>query len=246
MSDKLLTTRETSTFLRVSEASVRRWADAGILPASRVGRRRARRFREADLLQFMQSGRSGPTPGPGAARAIVIQGVAVALGSHLVSFYSSDAGRLRVAVPFLRDGLAAGQACLMFVTADLRELYLKALSSERVGVDAAMSTGLLTFMSTRQESVAGWIADFERHVETALRGHPGPVRFLGETVTAVASLGSVKELLTLEEELAPVVRRLPVVMLCPYDVRTFDGFTIVEALKLHFDTYSYQLAYFLS
>ena len=246
MKHKLLTTREASTFLRVSEASIRRWADTGILPASRVGRRRARRFREADLLQFMQSGRREPTLGREAARAIGIQGMAVALGSHLVSFYSSDAGRLRVAVPFLRDGLVAGQACLMFVTADLRELYLKALSGERVGVDAAIRTGLLTFMSMRQESVAGWIADFERHVATALRDHPGPVRFLGETVTAVSSLGSVEELLTLEEELAPVVRRLPVVMLCPYDVRTFDGFTIVEALKLHFDTYSYQLAYFLS
>ena len=56
----------------------------------------------------------------------------------------------------------------------------------------------------------------------------------------------MQELLSLEQQLAPVVRRLPVVMLCPYDVRTFDGFTIVEALKLHFDTYSYQLAYFLS
>src|SRR2546427_10420634 len=132
MSDKLLTTRETSTFLRVSEASVRRWADAGILPASRVGRRRARRFREADLLQFMQSGRSGPTPGPGAARAIVIQGMAVALGSHLVSFYSSDAGRLRVAGPFLRGGVMAGHACLMFGAGHLRARLLSTLSGEGV------------------------------------------------------------------------------------------------------------------
>ncbi len=246
MSDKLLTTREASTFLRVSEASVRRWADAGILTASRVGRRGARRFREADLLQFMQPGNRRPTPGAAAARAVVIQGMAVALGSHLVSFYSSDAGRLRVPVPFLRDGILAGQACLMFVTAPLRELYLEALSAEQVNVDAAISAGLLTFMSTRQESVAGWIADCERHVANAVRDHPGPVRFLGETVTALQSLGSVQELLSLEQQLAPVVRRLPVVMLCPYDVRTFDGLTIVEALKLHFDTYSYQLAYFLS
>src|SRR3982751_1133547 len=96
MSDKLLTTSEASTYLRVSEASVRRWADAGLLAASRVGRRPARRFREADLLRFMQPSQPGLAPGAGAARAIVIQGMAVALGSHLVSFYSNDAGRLRV------------------------------------------------------------------------------------------------------------------------------------------------------
>ena len=246
MSDKLLTTREASTFLRVSEASVRRWTDAGILTASRVGRRGARRFREADLLRVMQPGPSGLTPGGGAARAIVIHGMAVALGSHLVSFYSNDAGRLRVGVPFLRDGLLAGQACVMYVTARLREHYLKALSGEGVDVDAAINNGLLRFMSTRRQPAAGWIGDFERQVDNALRDHPGPVRFLGEPVAALPSLGSVQELLSLEQQLAPVVRRLPVVMLCPYDVRTFDGFTIVEALKLHFDTYSYQLAYFLS
>ncbi|TMD20227.1 MAG: helix-turn-helix domain-containing protein [Chloroflexi bacterium] len=246
MSDKLLTTREASTFLRVSEASVRRWADAGILTASRVGRRRARRFREADLLQFMQPGQRGPASAPGVPRAIVIQGMAVSLGSHLVSFYSSDAGRLRVGLPFLRDGLLSGQACLMYVTAPLRDHYLKALGGERVDVDAAISTGLLTFMSTHRQSTAGWIAEFERLVANALRDHPGPVRFLGETVTGLQNLGSVQELLTLEQQLGPVMRRLPVVMLCPYDVRTFDGLTIVEALKLHFDTYSYQLASFLS
>src|SRR5256885_6844292 len=130
MSDKLLTTREASTFLRVSEASVRRWADAGILTGSRVGRRGARRFREADLLQFMQPGNRRPTPGAAAARAVVIQGMAAALGRHLGSFYSSDAGRLRGPVPFLRDGILAGHGRLIFVTAPLRQIYLDAIAAQ--------------------------------------------------------------------------------------------------------------------
>src|SRR5207244_12219941 len=96
MSDKLLTTREASTFLRVSEASVRRWADAGILTASRVGRRRARRFREADLLQFMQPGQRGPASAPGVPRAIVITGLAISLGSDLFTSCYSDDARLCV------------------------------------------------------------------------------------------------------------------------------------------------------
>src|SRR2546426_9834181 len=99
MSDKLLTTREASTYLRVSEASVRRWADAGILTASRVGRRGARRFREADLLQLMQPRNRRPTPGAAAAREVAIQGMAVGMGSHLGDFSPSVAGRLRVPVP---------------------------------------------------------------------------------------------------------------------------------------------------
>ncbi|TMB60947.1 MAG: helix-turn-helix domain-containing protein, partial [Chloroflexi bacterium] len=36
--ERLLTTREAATFLKVSEASIRRWTDSGLLPARRVGR----------------------------------------------------------------------------------------------------------------------------------------------------------------------------------------------------------------
>jgi excisionase family DNA binding protein len=90
MSDKLLTTREAARFLRASEASLRRWADAGLLPASRVGRRRARRFKEDDLLRFMGPSEGGPSPAiTGLPRAIVMEGMAIGLGSHLASFYSS-------------------------------------------------------------------------------------------------------------------------------------------------------------
>ena len=64
MSEKLLNTAEAAAFLRASQASVRRWADAGLLLASRIGRRGARRFREEDLLRFM--GRSPAATSPAA------------------------------------------------------------------------------------------------------------------------------------------------------------------------------------
>ena len=49
----LLNTKEAAEFLRVSEASIRRWSDSGLLPAQRVGRRRERRFAQSDLVQFL-------------------------------------------------------------------------------------------------------------------------------------------------------------------------------------------------
>jgi len=95
--ERFLTTREAAAFLKVSEASIRRWTDSGLLAAHRVGRRRARRLREEDLRRFMEAG-----PGQGSAAAdssspstIIIQDVVVSMGSHLAAFYTSDAGRLR-------------------------------------------------------------------------------------------------------------------------------------------------------
>jgi excisionase family DNA binding protein len=247
MSEKLLTTAEAAAFLRASQASVRRWADAGLLPASRIGRRRARRFREEDLLRFMGRTPVGPSPGaPGLPRALLFQGMAVRLGSHLACVYGTDAGRLRLALPFLRDGLLANQTCLLYAAGAFRDECLRALKSEKVDVTAAVKASLLVLMAVHHTSVDKWITEFERLVAEAGRDRPGPVRFVGDATTGMRSVGSPRALLRLEQELTAVVKRLPVVMLCPYDARAFDGVQVMEALKSHFDTFDYQLGYFLS
>ena len=51
---ELLDIGEAADFLNVSEASLRRWTNDGLLPCLRIGRRRERRFRRADLLAFME------------------------------------------------------------------------------------------------------------------------------------------------------------------------------------------------
>ncbi len=248
MSGSVLNTREAARFLQVSEASIRRWTNQGLLPASRIGRRRARRFNEQDLLRFMGAADDAPTAAKGAVRpeVITIKGMQVALGSHLASLYGTDAGRFGLAVQFLREGLLAGQTCMLYADAGLREQYLQALAGEGVDVDAAVGTGLLAFPPVKPVSAQEWIASFERFVSHTTRDRPGPVRFLGDATTGLANVKSAAELLTLEQQLAAVVRRLPMVMLCPYDVRAFDGATLLESLKLHFDTFDYRLAYFLS
>ncbi len=56
-SSPLLTTKEAADFLRVSEASIRRWADAGKLKCYYVGDRGERRFMREDLLAYLQTNR---------------------------------------------------------------------------------------------------------------------------------------------------------------------------------------------
>src|SRR2546428_9587207 len=47
--ERLLNTAEAARFLRVSQASIRRWSDSGLLAARRVGRRRERRVPRVGL-----------------------------------------------------------------------------------------------------------------------------------------------------------------------------------------------------
>jgi excisionase family DNA binding protein len=53
----LLTTKEAAEFLRVSEASMRRWAEAGTLKSYFVGNRGERRFNLEDLLAYLKRNR---------------------------------------------------------------------------------------------------------------------------------------------------------------------------------------------
>jgi transcriptional repressor of dcmA and dcmR len=247
MSDKLLNTREAARFLRASEASLRRWADAGLLPASRVGRRRARRFKEDDLLRFMGPEHGGPSPATtGLARAVPLAGMAITLGSHLGSFYTTDAGRLRLGLPFLRDGIQAAQACVLFALPDVREQYVRALQREGIDVEAAKRSGLLTMLTVASLSPDEFIALLEGTFIDITRQRPGPFRFLGEPVAGLAAVQSVKAFLNFEHQCGALAKRFPMVMLCAYDAREFDGTTILECLKLHHDTFAYELGYFLS
>lgn len=247
MSDKLLNTREAARFLRASEASLRRWADAGLLPASRVGRRRARRFKEDDLLRFMGPDQGGPSPATtGLARAVPLAGMAITLGSHVGSFYTTDAGRLRLGLPFLRDGIQAGQACVLFALPDVREQYVQALQREGIDVEAAKRSGLLAMLTVASLSPDEFIARLEGTFIDITRQRPGPFRYLGEPVAGLAAVQSVTAFLNFEHQCGALAKRFPMVMLCAYDAREFDGTTILQCLKLHHDTFAYELGYFLS
>jgi len=65
LSHAFLTAEEAAEFLgRVNPRTLTRWARGGQIPAYPLGegRRRLWRFRRADLLVWMQSRRSGPSP----------------------------------------------------------------------------------------------------------------------------------------------------------------------------------------
>ncbi|OGO16291.1 MAG: hypothetical protein A2Z02_03660 [Chloroflexi bacterium RBG_16_48_7] len=52
----MLKTREVANLLNVHINTVRRWSNSGILQVYRVGPRRDRRYRKADIDHFLSSG----------------------------------------------------------------------------------------------------------------------------------------------------------------------------------------------
>src|SRR6202162_1609456 len=106
----LLDIGEAARFLNVSETSLRRWTNAGVLQCLRIGQRRERRFRRADLLAFMehQPLRSPVTDSRPAADSTtrpLDDSITLTHGGHLCALFASELCRATLAVMFVLEGV---------------------------------------------------------------------------------------------------------------------------------------------
>ncbi|TMD25556.1 MAG: helix-turn-helix domain-containing protein [Chloroflexi bacterium] len=228
----MLNTAEAARFLRVSQASIRRWADSGRLRVSRVGGRRERRFNESDLLAFMERAPAGR-----AESQVTVGGVAVPVPGHLATFYTSDAGGMRLSVPFLAEGLRLGQPCVLVATEPLASRYLRAFNGLHRNLTVVAFNG-----GTAGEAIAEWEQKLSEYVAEGAT----VIRLVGEMKAERTMFKSEEEMLRYEEAFQLMSKRYPVAVLCQYDVREFDGLTLVRALKAHPDMFELRIGAFLN
>ena len=247
-SEKLLNTKEAATLLRVSQASIRRWSDAGLLPVRRIGGRRERRFTEADLVSFL-----GTTEFVSASRqeslqtSVNVGGVPVPLHTHLATFYDNDAGRLRLTVPFFAEGLRTRQPCFLVASGDVLDAYFEALGKEDgVDINAALEQGQLVTAAGPGANVDAALSFWEQCCWKAVGNGPTVVRITGEMSCARKGFPSDADMMRFEVAFNLLARRFPMVALCQYDVREFDGEVVYQAMKAHPDLYSLHLGSFLT
>lgn len=242
MSADFVGTREAARLLGVSEASIRRWSDSGLLQSHRVGRRSERRFERSAVLRLKATGR---TDAPPPANSVSLEGRQIPVHTHLSSYYTSDQGRLRLSVPFLRDGIAAGEPCVIMSNRQTARLLNDELKTEGVEVERALATGRLRELETFKTQSEG-IETFERTFAAFTRRGDLLIRVLGEATQNAKTLGSMTDLLRFEDMLDRLVRRYPVVLICQYDVRRLEGTDVIDVLKVHADNFDQPLGMFLN
>jgi excisionase family DNA binding protein len=241
--DELLDIEQAAKFLNVSETSLRRWTNAGRLACLRVGRRRERRFRRADLLAFMED---QPAAGlAGAPRSssshpphTVIDGIAYHLGAHLCGFCASELGRIKQVISFLEDGLRPGTVCFYLAPPQEQADVLDQLQRSRPSLRGDVAAGRLV-LGEYIPSLDGQLEYWDKSMRAAMLAGAQNFRVIGDP-RGLASMGSDKDLFEYEaayDEL--IARRFPLVTLCQYDVRQFSGVTLLNVLKLHRDAFRY-------
>jgi excisionase family DNA binding protein len=244
--EELLNTAEAARFLRVSQASIRRWSDAGLLPSRRVGRRRERRFAESDLTEFLNRPEKA-SPAPSQDVAINVGGLSIPVPGHLATFYSTEAGRMRLTVPFLAEGLRSGQACFLVATDQVLKAYVEALRNEDgIHLGRAQASGQFTAVGFDGATVDKAVAFWEGKFADILSRGPSLIRHVGEMSCVRPMFPSEDEMLRFEEGYEVMCRRFPVSAICQYDVRQFDGIAMLRVLKSHPDLFEQRLATFLN
>ena len=241
----LLDIAEAARFLSVSETSLRRWTNSGALQCLRVGRRRERRFRRADLLAFTEQqpsrvAHADTQPAPASTVRPPEDTITATRGGHLCALYDSELGRATLAVRFILEGLHEGSMVYVVASARATSHLLRYLEKKRPSLQQDLAAGKLVF-GDYETTPRAQIKDFEEHLNEAASAGTQSFRVFGD-VWQMRKKGSAQRFADYEAAYDQfIVRRYPVVTVCAYDARRFSGVEVLEALKVHRDTFRYPL-----
>lgn len=247
----LLNIKQAAQLLNVSEVSLRRWTRSGELACLRVGPKQERRFRQEDLQAYLRKHAAPARVGLDHGRAagdsyIDLEGVSIDHGSHMCSLYKSDLGRVKLAVPFLSEGLSARDLCFLIAAGETKDHILERLETVHRNIGGEIADGSFV-VSTGAASGAAMYDYFESAFVEGMRSGARTLRVLGDMTWALDKGIGVDELMDFELRYNQfLAHQFPVVSLCQYDARRFSGVAILDALKCHDDTFKYPLGRFLS
>jgi anti-sigma regulatory factor (Ser/Thr protein kinase) len=143
---------------------------------------------------------------------------------HSALIYGSDAAFLDVALPFIEEGVSAGEPLLVAVQAPNIENLRAALGGEPEG---------LTLLSTEEwyETSAGSRDKFMRWASERIGA--GRVRLIGEPPWAIGNDAQVRDWARYESVLNVAFDGMPVSLICPYDTRELPPEIVEHARSTH-------------
>jgi transcriptional repressor of dcmA and dcmR len=228
--DDLLDIKQAAQFLNVSETSLRRWTNSGRLACLRVGRKRERRFRRADLLAFVEEQPAGaPTV------------------THLCGLYASESSRAKLAADFLADGLQPGSVTYLAATADARDQIVADLERRRPSVRSDIGAGRLVLLDYPDVDVAQAYRDvWDGMFSAARRAGAHSLRTVGDVSGGPALRLARDEVLEYERLYSELAQRFRVATLCLYDVRQASGLDVLDVLQCHHDFFPHPVDRFIT
>jgi excisionase family DNA binding protein len=235
---RFLTISEAAQFLYVSETSLRRWTNSGKLRCFRVGGRGERRFLIEDLLAFMPTVPVQSEPQVAESETL---SAPVSQKRHICLFFLNQDEQWQMMHPYLVEHLGAGLRVLYFYDSTSPERLMELLRDEGLPVDDLIDRGLLRILPPEEAYLLTGRFDPQRmlaFIESAILGAQASgynrVFITGEMSWSLSNARGAEGLMHYEALLNPLVDKYPGVIIgCQYDLRRFDGVSVLNALLTH-------------
>jgi hypothetical protein len=175
-------------------------------------------------------------------------GLQLSVGDHICGFYRKPAERDDILIPFLVDGLRAGDKCTCVVDSCTPDDVLASMS-EYVDVGQPVSARRLEVLDAQGTYLAGggflperMLRFWEAKARQSLGGErsgpgepagPAMARNIGDMSWAHRNEHVVADLIGYESELNRIMSSFPQVNLCLYDLTRCSGDLIMDVLKTH-------------
>ena len=159
-------------------------------------------------------------------------------GTHVCAFVSGPEQRDEVVMPFLADGIRAGQKCICILESLDPPDVLTRLGRQ-VDVAGPVQTGQLQLGTPADAYLASGRFDTEdmlsywEQAATQNSGTYGLTRGAGEMPSVLDNPEGRAEFFRYEARLTGLVARFPQVILCLYDLRRFGAEVLMDALRTH-------------
>lgn len=157
-------------------------------------------------------------------------------GDHVCAFYRKESERDDILLPFLLDGLKAGDRCTCVVDSCAPAEVLARLGAS-VDAESYVADGQLEVMHSDETYFSGGGFLPERMLRfwaaKARGGHYSFVRNIGDMSWAHRDRPGVELLAGYESELNRVMSSAPQVNLCLYDLTRCAAELVIDVLKTH-------------
>jgi hypothetical protein len=158
---------------------------------------------------------------------------------HLCAFFHSEDEEFRAVLPFMVDGLAAGEKVLYIVNAARIEEHRRRLTAARIDLQAAEQSGQLEVIAwppvvkdgtTSKPDQAKMIDDLLRDARN--QGYRR-TRVVGDMDWAAGNHVPDVRLIALEAQLDAVYSQYDVWAICGYDLSRFSGVAVIDVMRTH-------------
>lgn len=161
-------------------------------------------------------------------------------GTHMCFIYSDEAERRKVISRFLESGISSGEHVSYFAESkSLAEVkdWLKEMGVAVPEGDAAAPFALTgaehTYCPHGHFDPDVLFAGFGGFYQQAMASKFAGVRMTGEMAWALSGMPGSERLMEYEARVNEVCLDIPIVSMCQYDAKRFDGATLMQALKVH-------------